>query len=282
MPDRKDVMERMPHLDAKGAGLTLGLLCLLAGASWVWLAGRPFGGRMDMTATMGLSVLPFLAIWFVMMIAMMFPTASPMILTFQKLRSRTTDHGGFADTWLFVAGYLFLWTLSGIAAYGAARGAETAGRYWNLSPGAGARIGGALLLLAGIYQFTPFKDVCLSLCQSPVSFIMTSWRPGPMGALRMGWHHGLYCFGCCWLLFVILFPLGLMNIVAMAAITVLIFAEKALPWGRQGARMAGAILIAYGVLVLALPRTLPTFAMQAPMDRKMSPMMNMALPESGL
>jgi predicted metal-binding membrane protein len=271
----------MRHLDSKGALLTLGLLCVLAGASWVWLAGRPFAAHMDMTATMGLSVIPFLTIWIVMMIAMMFPTASPMVLTFQRLRSRKTARGAFVDTWLFVAGYLLLWALSGIAAYGAARGAEAAGSYWALSPRAEARIGAVLLLLAGIYQFTPFKDVCLAMCQTPVSFIMTSWRPGRMGAFRMGWRHGLYCFGCCWLLFLILFPLGLMNIVAMAAITLLIFAEKTLPWGRQGARAAGALVIAYGMLVLAMPRALPTYGMEPTMAMKASPKMNMAMPGSG-
>ncbi len=111
--------------------------------------------------------------------------------------------------------------------------------------------------MAGIYQLTPMKNLCLSKCRTPVSFIMTSWRGGMTGALQMGWLHGLYCFGCCWLLFALLFPLGMMNVAAMAAITLLIFAEKALPWGFWGARAAAIVLIGYGAVVIAIPSLLP-------------------------
>ena len=100
-----------------------------------------------------------------------------------------------------------------------------------LSSTTAARIGGAVITLAGIYQLTPLKDLCLSKCRTPITFIMTSWRDGAVGALRMGLLHGAYCLGCCWLLFVILFPLGIMNIAAMAVITLIVFAEKTLPWG---------------------------------------------------
>ena len=106
---------------------------------------------------------------------------------------------------------------------------------------------------------TPFKDLCLSKCRTPISFIMTSWREGVAGALRMGVVHGAYCLGCCWLLFVILFPLGVMNVAAMAVITLVIFAEKTLPWGRPMARVTAAGLVTYGTVVLAAPQVLPTF-----------------------
>jgi predicted metal-binding membrane protein len=101
----------------------------------------------------------------------------------------------------------------------------------ELLPETAARIGGAVLVAAGLYQLSPLKDLCLSQCRTPVGFIMTSWRDGILGALRMGLRHGAYCLGCCWLLFAILFPLGMMNIAAMAAVTALVFAEKTLPWG---------------------------------------------------
>src|SRR5262249_41244499 len=94
----------------------------------------------------------------------------------------------------------------------------------------------------------------------PMGFIVTSWRDGTVGAVGMGLRHGLACLGCCWLLFVILFPLGLMNVAAMAAITVLIFAEKVFPWGRRAARAGAVILIAYGLLALGVRAALPTFA----------------------
>jgi predicted metal-binding membrane protein len=116
-----------------------------------------------------------------------------------------------------------------------------------------------VLIAAGLYQLTPFKDLCLSKCRTPITFIMTSWRDGAAGALRMGLLHGAYCLGCCWLLFVILFPLGIMNIAAMAGISLVIFAEKTLPWGRVAARATAAALVAYGVVVIAAPQVLPTF-----------------------
>jgi predicted metal-binding membrane protein len=247
------------------AAITLVLLIAAAALSWAWLIWYPGGARMDMTATMGLSILPFLAIWVVMMVAMMAPTAAPMVLTFQSLQSRRTGRGALLTTWLFVAGYLLLWALSGIAGYAVARGAEAAETYWMIAPNMAARLGGGLLAGAGIYQMTPLKDVCLSACRTPVNFIMTSWRPGLVGAFRMGWLHGLYCFGCCWLLFVILFPLGMMNIIAMAAITLLILAEKVLPWGKCHAIGAGAVLILYGAVVVVHPAALPTYGPQAPM-----------------
>jgi predicted metal-binding membrane protein len=137
--------------------------------------------------------------------------------------------------------------------------AEAAAAIAALSPAAAARIGGAVLVAAGAYQLTPLKDLCLSKCRTPLGFVMTSWRDGISGALRMGLLHGAWCLGCCWLLFAILFPLGLMNMAAMAAVTALVFAEKTLPWGRWATRATAAALIAYGALVVGMPRLLPTF-----------------------
>ena len=120
-----------------------------------------------------------------------------------------------------------------------------------------ARLGGVVLLLAGLYQLSPLKDICLSKCRTPLQFILSSWHDGYGGAFRMGLEHGAFCLGCCWLLFVILFPLGIMNIAVMALVTALIFAEKALPIGRQISKFAGAGLIVYGVLIMFLPAALP-------------------------
>jgi predicted metal-binding membrane protein len=137
--------------------------------------------------------------------------------------------------------------------------AEAVAARTALSPAAAARVGGAVLVVAGLYQLMPLKDVCLSKCRTPLGFIMTSWRDGAAGALRMGLLHGAYCLGCCWLLFVILFPLGIMNVAAMAVITLVIFAEKTLPWGRVVARAVAVVLIAYGAAVVAVPQLLPPF-----------------------
>lgn len=252
----------MPHNAGGGASPRTHtvLAVLLIGSALCWLALflQPMDG-MTGTVTMGLAFAPFMAVWIVMMVAMMFPAATPMILTFQKIQSRRAA-GGPAATVLFISGYLLLWSLTGIGAYVLARGAEAFGDYLAIPPDAAARFGGVLLIAAGVYQLTPAKDLCLSKCRTPVQFVMTSWRPGAAGAFVMGWLHGLYCFGCCWLLFTVLFPLGMMNIAAMAVVTLLVFAEKALPWGRRGAVASAALMVIYGTAVLAVPRILPTYA----------------------
>jgi predicted metal-binding membrane protein len=243
--------------------IILGVLLTLAVAAWVLLIWQGPGTDADMamsSPTMGLRAPLFLAIWVVMMVAMMFPAVSPMILTFHTVQQRKREgREAFVSTWVFVAAYLVVWTLAGCTAYAGALAAEAIAARAALSPATAARTGGALLIVAGIYQLTPLKDVCLSKCRTPLSFIMTSWREGVTGALRMGVLHGAWCLGCCWLLFVVLFPLGLMNIGAMAVVTLIVFAEKTLPWGRAAVRGTAAALIVYGVVVLAMPQALPTF-----------------------
>jgi predicted metal-binding membrane protein len=262
----------------------LALLLVIAALSWASLAWDypSFAMNMMLPYSMGLSLTPFLLIWVVMMVAMMFPTAAPMILTFHKIQRRKTGRGAFFATWAFVAGYLVLWALTGVAAFALARGAEAAAAFFAVSASSFARIGGAVLMLAGIYQFTPAKNFCLSKCRTPIAFIMTSWRGGTAGALRMGWLHGLYCFGCCWLLFVILFPLGMMNVAAMAAITLLILAEKMFPRGKSIARASAVVLIAYGGAVIAMPGLLPTFSAQSQIDMSMRGMpLSLGAPTTG-
>ena len=264
----------------------LGLLLALAAAAWAVLVWQAAGTDVDMdmamdSPTMGLRAPLFLAIWVTMMVAMMFPTAAPMILTFHKVQAGKRQRGeAFVSTWIFVAAYLLVWGLSGVAAYFGALAAEAIAARAALSPTTAARVGGIVLVAAGLYQLTPLKDLCLSKCRTPVTFIMTSWCDGAAGALRMGLLHGAYCLGCCWLLFVILFPLGLMNIAAMAVITLVIFTEKTLPWGRAAARATAAALVVYGVVVIATPQFLPTFprgsSMVMPSD------MQMPMPESAV
>ncbi|HEU5438848.1 MAG TPA: DUF2182 domain-containing protein [Ktedonobacterales bacterium] len=243
--------------------LILALLLLLAAAAWgllIWQASAMNGQAMGMNTglTMGMSGVLFIAIWIAMMVAMMFPTASPMILMFARVSASKRQRAqAFVPTWVFVSAYLLIWTLFGVAAYPLALLAERlAGQsMWLMENG--PRLGGALLVAAGIYQLSPLKRVCLSKCRTPFQFIMTSWHDGYGGAFRMGIEHGAYCLGCCWLLFVILFPLGIMNIAIMAVLTALIFAEKALPIGRQLSLLAGVALVAYGAVVVFVPAALP-------------------------
>jgi predicted metal-binding membrane protein len=263
----------------------VGLLLALAAAAWAALVWQGAGADADMamdSPTMGLRAPLFLTTWVIMMVAMMFPTAAPMIVAFHTVQAGKRQRGeAFVSTWIFVAAYLLVWGLSGVAAYAGALAAEAVAARAALSPATSARVGGTVLVAAGLYQLTPFKDLCLSKCRTPITFIMTSWRDGPAGALRMGLLHGAYCLGCCWLLFVILFPLGIMNIAAMAGITLVIFAEKTLPWGRVAARATAAALVVYGVVVIAAPQVLPTFVegsgMAMPSDMQM-PMPGSAVP----
>ena len=238
----------------------LGLLLALAAAAWAILIwqGRAADSQM-MGPTMGLRAPLFLAIWVAMMVAMMFPAAAPMILTFAAVAAGKRRRGqASVPTWVFVGGYLAIWALFGVLAYLLALGAErlAASSMWLMAHA--SQLGGAVLVLAGLYQLSPLKHACLAKCRSPLAFVLGAWRDGYGGALRMGLAHGLYCLGCCWLLFIILFPLGIMNVAAMAVITLLIFAEKALPLGERIGQVAAVALIAYGVAVIIMPGLLPT------------------------
>ena len=239
--------------------LILGGLLILSALAWVFLIWQArMMSSQAMGLTMGMSALLFIAIWIVMMVAMMFPTAAPMILMFSKIYiSKRQQELPFVPTWVFVSAYLLVWSLCGVVAYPLAVGIEQlAGQSMWLMDNA-ARLGGVVLLLAGLYQLSPLKNICLSKCRTPLQFILSSWHDGYGGAFRMGLEHGTYCLGCCWLLFVILFPLGIMNIAVMALVTALIFAEKALPIGRQISKLTGAGLIVYGALIMFLPAALP-------------------------
>ena len=232
----------------------------LAVAGWVVLlaqARHPMGMGHDMgpDLTMGGSWPLFLAMWVAMMVAMMFPAAAPMVVMYGRMR-----HNDPPSVALFTGSYIVLWFVFGVGAYllsaaveSAASGSEWVAMNWG-------RAGGLLLVMAGVYQLTPLKEVCLRHCRSPLSFVMTRWRDGRGGAVRMGLMHGLYCVGCCWLLFLILIPLGVMNVAAMVAVAALVFAEKVLPHGRGIGVIAATALILYGIAVAAHPSLLPTVA----------------------
>ncbi len=260
-PEKLATAASLPAPLRRERALILLLLLALAAVSWLallrWEPGMQ--GEEMMGPTMGLGPLLFLAVWVVMMVAMMFPTAAPMILMFARVQAgKRAQRQAFVPTWVFVAGYLIVWTAFGTLIYGVAIAAERAilGSAW-LSTNA-ARLGGALIVLAGLYQVSPLKRACLAHCRTPLHFVLTRWRQGYRGALEMGFRHGIYCLGCCWLLFAILLPLGLMNVGLMALITLLIFAEKSLPLSPYARVAAAVALVAYGALVLVHPSALPT------------------------
>ena len=239
--------------------LILALLLVLAAASWailIWQS-RVMNG-MNMGLTMGMGAALFLAIWIVMMVAMMFPTTAPMILLFARVqRDRSSSGHEGASTWVFVGAYLLVWALFGVVAYVGALVASGLAQQapWIIMNA--ARIGGGILVLSGLYQLTQIKRVCLAKCRTTQNFTLHAWRDSSHSSFHMGLEHGIYCLGCNWLLFVLLFPLGIMNIAAMALLTVLIFAEKVFPTGERIAQLAALALIFYGTLVIVIPSALP-------------------------
>jgi predicted metal-binding membrane protein len=211
-----------------------------------------------------------------MMVAMMFPAAAPMIVAFHRVQAGKHRLGdAFVSTWVFVAAYLLVWVSVGFALYAGVLAAEASVLRTTSSTG---RVGGVILLVAGLYQLTPLKEFCLSKCRTPMEFIVTSSRDGTAGALEMGLLHGLYCLGCCWMLFVILFPLGV-SVGAMAVVTLIILAEKALPWPRFARYATAAALVLYGALVIASSQLYPTFKKDG--GAAMPAEMQMTMPGSG-
>jgi len=249
--DHGAMAQAAPYPHTRERNLILVMLLALAGAAWavLWWQSSTSGDT-TMSLTMGMSAPLFVAVWIVMMVAMMFPAAAPMILMFRRVQAgRRAREQSYVGVWLFTGTYLAIWSVAGVAAYGAATGAgHLADRYMWLMHHA-EQIGGVVLVAAGVYQLTPLKHACLAKCRSPMSFVMRSWRDGTVGAVRMGGEHAVYCLGCCWFLFAILFPLGIMNVGIMALITVLIFAEKSLPGGQRIAMVAAAALVVYGAAV---------------------------------
>jgi len=245
---------------ARARALILGSLLVLAAAAWAVLVWQSsMSEDLENMLTMDMGALPFLAIWMAMMVAMMFPTAAPMILTFASVQQNKQQGGKpYVPTWIFVSSYLAIWMTFGAIAYVAALGATELAddSMWVMDNA--ARIGGAVLIVAGLYQLSPLKNICLAKCRAPMSFVLTSWRDGYGGALRMGLQHAVYCLGYCWLFFVIVFPLGMMNVVLLAVIVLLIFAEKSLPFGHWASQLGAAALVAYGTLVMLVPDALPT------------------------
>jgi predicted metal-binding membrane protein len=241
-------------------------LAAIAAAAWAYMIheargmnlagvchclGMPMGGDAAVHWSLR-SLLPLFLMWAGMMVAMMLPSAMPMILTFASVtRNRQRQQRPYVPVSVFVAGYVAIWSLfSAIAAVAQ----WLLHRQALLSPAmasTSAWLGGSLLLAAGIFQFTALKHACLAHCRTPFEFIMTRWREGTRGAFRMGLEHGLFCTGCCWALMSLLFLLGVMNILWIAALSVLVGLEKLLPRGIWLSSAIGLILTSWGTFIIA-------------------------------
>jgi predicted metal-binding membrane protein len=190
--------------------------------------------------------------WTVMMVAMMAPAVAPAVLMFARMnRSRRGPENAHQETALFAAGYFALWTAYSGAASLAQWGLQKAGLVSPSMAFSSTALSGMVLTAAGIYQWTPLKNSCLSHCRTPLSYLMTHWRTGPGGALRMGMEHGWHCVLCCWLLMLLLLVAGAMNLLWMGAITALVLVEKLTPGNRWITPVSGALLTCWGVWMLA-------------------------------
>jgi predicted metal-binding membrane protein len=234
------------------------MLLLLAAVGWLVtderMAGMDMGPGTD-PGTLGFWV----TAWIVMMGAMMFPAIAPMVVMYVRIQAgkRAKGENPFAATAVFIGGYLLAWSVAGIAGYATVRlGYELSPRFlaWDE---AGPYVAGGVILAAAIYQLTPLKDVCLSKCRNPFAFLFTAWKPGRIGALRMGIEHGGWCVGCCWALMATLIALGVMSVGWMVFVATLIAVEKLLPWKAVANRSIAILLAVLALAVAFAPEQVP-------------------------
>ena len=237
----------------------IGLLLALATVAWLVTDGQMGGmdaGPGTDPGTLGF----FLGVWVVMMAAMMFPSIAPMVTMHVRIQEGRKARGQAAPigaTTLFVAAYLITWTAAGLIGYGVFELGQTLTGDTFSWHSAGPALAGGIIVLAAVYQLTPLKDTCLRHCRSPFVFLMEHWRPGRVGALRVGLLHGGWCVGCCWALMAALFALGVMSIGWMAFIAALIAAEKLLPWRIATSRAIALLLLVLGLSVAITPASVP-------------------------
>ena len=226
--------------------------------SWFYLArmAQEMGGSastclMPMTAswTAGDFFTTFL-MWTIMMVAMMIPSAAPMVLTFAAVnRKRSDADTAFVPTWIFVAGYLSVWTGFSLLATCLQWGLHAASLLAPMTLTVGPLLGGGLLMSAGIYQWTPLKKSCLTRCVAPLDFLLTEWREGTNGAWVMGLRHGMFCTGCCAMIMVLLFVAGVMNLLWVAVLAMVVLIEKIIPTNRFASGGLGILLVSSGVVI---------------------------------
>ena len=226
--------------------MTIAGLAVLAGLAWAYLlSGAGMAEMTGMRASPSFATL--VAMWWVMMVAMMIPAAAPTILLYAHVHRHSNGLESAPPTAAFLSGYLACWVGFALIAAGL--------QSWLVAPMsmalASRDASAGLLIAAGLYQFTLFKDACLSRCRSPASFLSRHYEPGTSGAFRLGMLHGAYCVGCCWLLMALLFVGGVMNLVWIACLTLLVAAEKLLRGGRWVARIAGIGMVSWGVALIA-------------------------------
>lgn len=192
-----------------------------------------------------------LVMWAVMMAAMMLPSAAPIILLYATISRRRSERGETASTsGVFAFGYIAVWAAFSLAATALQYGLEKVALMSPMMQTTSIALAGTMLIVAGLYQWTPLKQACLRHCRSPLEFITAYWRPGARGAFVMGMRHGAYCLGCCWMLMLLLFVGGVMNFAWIAGLALFVLVEKLVPAGHWIGRGAGVLLVAWGTATL--------------------------------
>ena len=241
--------------------LVLGSLLLVAGACWAWIVpmSRDMYGDMNgLSAWMmtppwtGAHVALLFSMWTAMMIGMMLPSAAPTLLVYGMVARRADNAADAAlRVHIFAGGYLVVWTAFSVIAAVAQRAFTVTDVLTPMMEARAPLAGGLMLLIAGVYQLTPFKRACLQACQSPAAFLARHWRAGRAGAFRIGLVHGWYCLGCCWALMLLLFAGGVMNLAVIAGLTIFLLIEKLMPTRMQGGRFSGVVLTVAGIYMVA-------------------------------
>jgi predicted metal-binding membrane protein len=259
-------LETLLKRDRLIVAASLASVTVLAWVYLVWLARGMEMSHEAMMATPGMEMMGMgtawsarlflvtLVMWTVMMAGMMTPSATPMILLYARVARQANLQGKpFASATWFGAGYLLSWTLFSLVATVAQYFLDRFALLTMAMDLGNPRLSGVLLVITGIYQWTPLKDSCLHQCRSPLSFIQQhgGFKPEIGRSLRLGVHHGLYCIGCCWALMAILFAGGVMNLALAAALAALVLIEKLTPAGRIVARVAGIAMVAAGLWLLS-------------------------------
>jgi predicted metal-binding membrane protein len=192
------------------------------------------------------------AMWVVMMAGMMLPSATPTVLLYAGVIRKSPESARtHAHVYAFAGGYLLVWTLFSLAATVLQRLLSHLLLLTPMMEANGRLFGSLLLIVAGVYQFTPYKKTCLESCRSPAEFIARHWKRGVSGGFQLGMAHGLFCLGCCWALMLLLFAGGVMNLWWIGALTVFVLLEKLAPLGAQGGRLSGVLITAMGLWNLA-------------------------------
>jgi len=237
-------------------GLALLAITALALGYTYWLATG-----FDMSGMMSPDYVPWsagyfafmLVMWIVMMIGMMTPSVLPMILLYATIARQNSARHAFAPPGWFLAGYLLAWTAFAILATLLQWLLEWQALVTPMMAGTSRMLGGIALVAAGVYQWLPAKQACLSACMSPMSFVQRQggFQQGARGSLRLGVLHGLYCIGCCWAIMVLLFAFGVMNLTWIVGLMIFVLLEKTLPWPASVSRLAGMAAIVAGMMLIA-------------------------------